>query len=128
MRILLDTHALIWWVDQDHLLTASAYAAIQDPSNEVLLSAATVWEMAIKVGVGKLNLSLPYRPWMEKAVLDLGAEILPITVEFADAQTRLPHHHRDPFDRLLAAQSLTENIPLVSADAIFDRYAVSRLW
>src|SRR5262245_58526064 len=103
-------------------------AAIQPPTHEVLLSAATIWELSIKVGQGKLTLSLPYRPWMEKAIADLKLTILPITVEYAERQATLPPHHKDPFDRLLIAQALVEGIPVVSADAAFDPYGVTRLW
>ena len=128
MRILLDTHALIWYVDQDHLLGAAAHAAITDPANELLLSTATIWEISIKVGLKKLSLSLPFRDWMNRAIADLGLTLLPITVEYADAQAGLPYHHRDPFDRLLVAQAQVENVPLVSGDVMFDHYGIPRLW
>ena len=128
MRLLIDTHALIWYVDQDHLLSPTAHAAITDPSNDLLLSSGSVWEIAIKAGLKKLTLSQPYRPWIEKAMADLGLSLLPITVEHADAQAGLPMHHKDPFDRLLVAQSVIEKVPLVSADAHFDPYGITRLW
>ncbi|MCC6123747.1 MAG: type II toxin-antitoxin system VapC family toxin [Pirellulales bacterium] len=128
MRLLLDTHALIWYVDQDHLLSTSAHAAITDPANDLLLSAGTIWEIGIKVGLSKLSLSMPYREWMNKAIADLGLTLLPISVEYADVQAGLPRHHGDPFDRLLAAQARVENIPLVSSDPIFDRYGLKRIW
>jgi PIN domain nuclease of toxin-antitoxin system len=128
MRLLLDTHALIWYVDQDHLLSASAHAAITDPANDLLLSAGTIWEISIKVGLKKLSLSMPYRAWMNKAIADLGLTLLPITVEYADVQAGLPRHHGDPFDRLLAAQAQVENTPLVSSDPIFDQYGLKRIW
>ena len=128
MRVLLDTHTVIWWVDQDHLLGAAARAAITDPANELLLSAGTIWEIAIKVALGKLSLSMPYRQWMTQAMKDLGATLLPITIEYADAQARLPLHHRDPFDRLLIAQAQVDDVPLISGDAIFDQYSIARLW
>jgi PIN domain nuclease of toxin-antitoxin system len=128
VRLILDTHALIWYVDQDHLLSRPAHAAITNPGNELFLSAATVWELSIKVGLGKLTLSGPYRPWIEKAISDLRLIQLPVSVEYADAQSRLPHHHGDPFDRLIIAQALTEGVPVVSADAVFDRYGVTRIW
>jgi len=98
MRVLIDTHALIWAVDQPTQLGKAAAAAIQEPSNELFLSAATVWELAVKVGLKKLTLSMPYRDWMNKAIGDLGLSVLPITVDYADAQAVLPPHHRDPFD------------------------------
>ena len=125
---MLDTHALIWYVDQDHLLSASAHAAITDPANDLLLSAGTIWEIGIKVGLNKLSLSMPYREWMNKAIADLGLTLLPINVEYADAQAGLPRHHGDPFDRLLAAQARVENIPLISSDSIFDQYGLKRIW
>lgn len=128
MRVLVDTHALIWYVDQDHLLPPAAYSAITDPANDVMVSAATVWEVAIKTGTGKLSLSAPYRQWMTKALTDLGAAMVPVDVEYADRQAGLPFHHRDPFDRLLVAQALVENVPLVSGDAQFDLYGVTRIW
>jgi PIN domain nuclease of toxin-antitoxin system len=79
-------------------------------------------------GLGKLTLSLSYRDWMNKAIADLGLAVLPVTVEYADVQARLPWHHRDPFDRLIIAQPLTEKTSVVSADAAFDPYGVTRLW
>ena len=128
MRLLIDSQSLIWYVDQEHLLSPITHRAISDPANDLLLSAATVWEIAIKVGLKKLALSLPYRVWMEKAISDLDLIILPITVETAEVQSDLPWHHRDPFDRLIIAQALVENISIISIDSIFDHYGISRLW
>ena len=128
MRLLLDSHALIWYVDQDHLVSRAAHAVIGDPTNDLLLSAATIWEVSIKLSLGKLTLSLPFRQWMSQAMSDLGVAVLPITVEYADVQASLPNHHRDPFDRLLVAQAQVENLPLVSNDSVFDRYGITRLW
>ena len=121
-------HTLIWYVDQDHLLSPTAQAAITDPSNDLLLSAASIWEIAIKVGIGKLSLSSPYPQWISKAIADLGLTVLPITIEYAAAQIQQPMHHRDPFDRLLAAQAQVENVPIVSGDPAFDPYGIQRLW
>jgi PIN domain nuclease of toxin-antitoxin system len=126
--LLLDSHTVVWAVDAPTRLGPHAVAALEDPANELLLSAASIWEIGIKVGLNKLSLSMPYRQWMNKAIADLGLTLLPITVEYADAQAALPRHHGDPFDRLLAAQARVENIPLVSADAVFDQYAVNRIW
>ena len=80
MTLLIDAHAIIWYVDQDHLLSQTAHAAITDPANELLLSAGTIWEIAIKVGLKKLALSQPFRLWMENAIADLGVVVLPNTV------------------------------------------------
>ena len=101
---------------------------MEDASNQLLISAATVWEIAIKVGLGKLSLSMPYREWMNRVIADLGATLLPITVEYAGVQATLPNYHRDPFDRMLIAQARVENVPFVSSDDAFDQYGISRLW
>jgi PIN domain nuclease of toxin-antitoxin system len=82
--------------------------------------------LAIKIGLGKLTLSLPFPTWMNRAVTDLSLTILPITIECADTQSRLDNHHRDPFDRLLVAHALVMSAPLISSDPIFDRYGISR--
>jgi PIN domain nuclease of toxin-antitoxin system len=128
MRLLIDTQAVIWYVDQDQQLSTAAHTAISDPANDLLLSAASVWEIGIKVGLGKLALSLPYRQWMTKAIADLGLVVLPITVEYADVQAGLPRHHGDPFDRLIVAQAVVEGVPIVSSETQFDAYGVTRLW
>ena len=128
MRPLIDTRSVIWYVDQDHLLSPTAHAAITDPANDLLLSAASVWEIAIKVGLGKLTLSLPYRQWMAKAIADLSLSILPITVDYADVQAGLPQHHRDPFDRLIVAQAIVEGISVIRADPQLDAYGITRIW
>ena len=128
MRLLLDSHTVIWAVDDPARLGSQAALALQDAANDLLLSAATIWELSIKVGLGKLSLSLPFRQWMNQAITDLGTTILPITVEYADVQARLPDHHGDPFDRLLVAQTQVENVTLVSIDAVFDRYGINRVW
>jgi PIN domain nuclease of toxin-antitoxin system len=128
VKLLLDTHTFIWAVDQPTLLGPNAKTTLEDLANNLMLSAATIWEIAIKVGLKKLTLSLPYRQWMTRAISDLGVTTLPVTVEYADVQAELPQHHRDPFDRLLIAQAIVENVPLVSNDTIFDQYGVARVW
>lgn len=128
MRLLIDSHALIWYVDQHQQLSSTSHAAISDPSNELLLSAGSIWEIAIKIGIGKLVLTQPYSLWMSRALTDLGVTVLPITVEYADVQASLPKHHSDPFDRLMVAQAIVEKIPIVSADAMMDAYGITRVW
>ena len=128
MRILLDSHALIWAVDRPALLSDASRSALQDVNNRLTISAATVWELSIKIGLGKLQLTTSLRDWLQAAMRDLGLELLPITIDHADRQTQLPFHHRDPFDRLLIAQALVEQMPLVSCDAKFDPCGVSRIW
>jgi PIN domain nuclease of toxin-antitoxin system len=128
VRHLLDACSLIWYVDQPHQLSAPAHAAITAGTNDLYLSSATVWEISIKAGLGKLKLSAPFRPWIEKAISDLSLILLPITVEVADDQSRLPRHHGDPFDRILVATCLADTLSVVSADVIFDAYGVTRVW
>ena len=128
MRVLLDSHALLWAMDAPDKLGGQAASALRDLDNKLLLSAATLWELAIKVGSGKLALGLPYWQWMEKAIADLDLELVPVTVAYAECQAVLPTHHRDPFDRLLIAQALVDDLPVVCADSAFDAYGVKRIW
>ncbi|MCO6455414.1 MAG: type II toxin-antitoxin system VapC family toxin [Pirellulaceae bacterium] len=128
MRLLLDSHAVIWAVDDPSRLSAQAVVELQTPANELVMSAATIWEIAIKLGMRKLSLSMPYEDWMSMVISQLRLSVLPITVEYAGAQAALPFHHRDPFDRLLVAQSIVEQVTLVSNDPVFDQYGVTRLW
>lgn len=128
MRLLVDAHTVIWAADDPSKLGPRAKTELENPDNDLLLSAGTIWEIAIKVGLGKLSLSMPYREWMNQAISDLKMTLLPITVDHADVQGNLPRHHGDPFDRLLVAQAQVEKIPLVSADPGFDLYGLNRLW
>lgn len=128
MRLILDTHTLIWSVDDPSKVSSAAMAAMTDPTSERFISAATIWELAIKVGQGKLTLSLPYREWIERAIDDLDLAILPITVEYGERQAQLPDHHRDPFDRLIVAQALVDRFRVVSIDAQLDAYGIDRIW
>ena len=128
MRVLIDTHTLLWAVDQPAQLGAAALVVLQEPTNSLLLSAATIWEIAVKVGLRKLSLSVSYRQWIGKAMIDLGLSILPITVEYADVQANLVRHHGDSFDRFVVAQAMVENLAIVSIDEVFDRYGVKRIW
>jgi len=111
VKLLLDTHTLIWAVDDPAQLGAQAVAELQDPTNELLLSAGSIWELAIKVGSKKLELSMPYRQWILQAISDLGLIILPISVEYANVQTELPFHHKDPFDRFWLRRHSTNRSP-----------------
>jgi len=128
VRLLLDAHALIWAVDEPAKLGSQAAQELQNSANELLLGAGTIWEIAIKVALKKLTLSLSFSQWMQQATNNLGLAILPISVAHAHRQIDLPAHHRDPFDRLLAAQAIEENMTIVSADAVFDQYRAQRLW
>ena len=128
MKLLLDTHALLWLVEDDPKLTPSAVNLLVDPGNDLLLSPATYWERAIKVSIGKYLLADPLGDYIEEAIRLYGLTIVPITVAHAEAIVNLPHHHKDPFDRMLIAQSIVEGASLISSDKAFDAYSVTRLW
>lgn len=127
MKYLLDTHILIWHLEADLQLPLSLSALIDDPAHEVFISAASLWEMTIKVSLGKLTLAQPLASIFQH-VQQVGFETLPIQPQHLLVLAQLPLHHRDPFDRLLIAQSITEPMPLISADQMLDAYGVSRLW
>lgn len=128
MRMLLDTHAFLWYVLDDRQLSANARAAIEEDEAVVLISPASFWEIAIKISLGNYSLTVPYERFWRSGIEDNRFRILPIELHHTAALVTLPFHHRDPFDRLLIAQSLVEGIPLVSADAQFDAYSIRRLW
>jgi PIN domain nuclease of toxin-antitoxin system len=128
MTLLLDTHAFLWFCQDDQALSISAKALIEDPSNRKLVSVASCWEIAIKAGLGKLNLGEPSGTYIPNALSRTGFDLLAITLVHATAVESLPQHHKDPFDRLLISQAQTEGIPLVSADRHFDAYGITRLW
>lgn len=128
MRLLLDTHTFLWWNVDDDRLSQSARALITDPANQVLISAASAWEMAIKSARGRLTLPMPVRRYVSTRVASQGFEVLPINLSHALAVAELPEFHADPFDRLLVAQSQLEDIPLVTADRWIGRYEVRILW
>jgi PIN domain nuclease of toxin-antitoxin system len=128
MRHLLDTHAFLWFVLNDPQLSPTALSLINDPANDILVSPATYWEMAIKVGLGKLDLHASYDDFMHRGIVGNDFEILPIEPRHTSVLTTLPLHHRDPFDRLLVAQALVEAISIISSDAQLDAYGVKRLW
>ena len=118
MRLLLDTHVFLWWCADDPRLTGRERAAIGSAANDVFLSAASVWEMAIKQGLGRLEIPEP----ASAAAARLGIEALPVTFEHAEATLELPPLHRDPFDRLLVAQAGTEGLTLLTHDPLLRAY------
>ena len=128
MRLLLDTHAFLWFVLKDSRLSAVAQATIADPENTVLFSPASYWEIAIKVSIGKYSIPGDFGEFMQQQIDDNDFRIQPLSVSHAAQVASLPFHHRDPFDRLLIAQSIVENVPLVSADGTFDEYSIDRIW
>lgn len=128
MRLLLDTHAFLWWVSDDAALSRRARSAIADRSNACLVSAASAWEIAIKTSLGKLEIDGEVARFIPEQMAENGFEVLPIELSHVTRVARMPFHHRDPFDRLLAAQALEEGLAMVSADVIFRRYGVTRVW
>jgi PIN domain nuclease of toxin-antitoxin system len=123
MRLLLDTHALLWWLEDSVELSADARDRIADGSNEVVVSAASAWEMAIKQATGKLRVPDDLVAALEASVL----ATLPITFDHALRAGSLPPHHQDPFDRMLIAQAMIEGLTIVTRDPHFEPYGVPRL-
>jgi len=130
VTILLDTHALLWFVEGSAALSSRAKAAIENIDNMPMYSIVSVWEMAIKIGRGRLTISRPLYPEFADMLQDHGFQQLDISYRHASKVTELPIHkdHGDPFDRLLIAQALVEGLPIVSHDSAFDRYPVSLIW
>jgi PIN domain nuclease of toxin-antitoxin system len=128
MQALLDTHALLWWLSDDRALTKRARTMIGDPANSVLVSAASAWEIATKVRLGKLptaaDLAADFAGHLQREAF----QMLEISWDHAIRAGLLPGPHKDPFDRMLIAQAQAENIPIVSNEAVFDTYGVRRLW
>ncbi len=128
MRVLLDTHAFLWFITDDPKLSATAKAVIADPNNEILISPASYWEIAIKCSIGKYPLNASFEAFIVQGIDGNGFIILPIEPKHTAALTNMPFHHRDPFDRLLVAQCMTEAIDVISNDAVLDAYGIRRLW
>lgn len=127
MRVLLDTHAFLWFVTADPRLSSRASSTIAD-AHDVLLSLASCWEIAIKSSLGKLTLTVSVERFVTEQIAFNRVDLLHIELPHAARVATLPWHHRDPFDRLLAAQALHEKVPLVTADLVFRRYGVKRIW
>lgn len=128
MTLLLDTHSFLWFWWDDSQLSVTAKQAIRDPANRKLVSTASCWEIAIKVSLKKLDLGAPYRGFIHQHMVRNNFELLQITDEHLAELVDLPFHHKDPFDRLLVAQSLYERIPIVSIDPQLDTYGTTRIW
>ena len=128
MTLLLDTHSFLWFWWDDPQLSETAKQAICDATNRKLISTVSCWEIAIKVSLKKLDLGVPYRGFIHEHMVRNNFELLQITDEHLAMLVALPFHHKDPFDRLLIAQALYEQIPNVSVDPQLDAYSVTRIW
>ncbi len=128
MRVLLDTHALLWWLAGDAALSSGAQACIADPANEIFVSAASAWEVSTKHRLGKLPGAGPLAVDFARELAAQGFQPLPISVGHGQAAGALVGAHRDPFDRMLIAQAIDERMALVSNETAFDAFAVLRIW
>ena len=128
MRVLLDTHAFLWWIADSARLSGAARRAIEDDANTIFVSAASAWEIATKHRIGKLAQAEAVALDVAGSIAGQGFEGLAMTVDDAERAGRLPGPHRDPFDRVLIAQALARNLTIVSVDQVFDGYGVHRLW
>lgn len=128
MRFLVDTHALIWFLFDDPRLSKRARKLIMKADSSVSLSIASLWEIGIKVSIGKLKLGIEYKEFLDEFILGRDFDLQPIKLDALVQSVGLPWHHRDPFDRLLIAQAQTLKIPIVSNDRRFDQYDIELLW
>ena len=128
MNLILDTHSFLWFIMGSPRLSGNARALIEDDAHDKRLSTASLWEMAIKLSLGRLTLAEPFGALIPQQLRVSGIEILNIAIDHLAVLTTLPFHHRDPFDRLIIAQAIVEQCPIVSVDPAFDVYPVERLW
>jgi len=124
VRLLLDTHTFLWFIGGSEELSRAARGLIEDPNNQRLLSVASLWEMAIKVSLGKLKLDLSFVELAEREIRGNAIELLVIRPDHLDELAKLPFHHRDPFDRLLVATAMVEGLTLVSSDTLLAQYPI----
>ena len=127
MRVLIDTHALLWYLQGDPNLSNLALTTIENKDNDVFVSIVTLWEIAIKSGLGKLELQRPFEN-LEVDLQQLDIKILPINFAELDIYRSLPLHHRDPFDRILIAQSIGNSLTMITRDALFEPYSIRVMW
>jgi PIN domain nuclease of toxin-antitoxin system len=128
VKLLLDTHAFLWFITGNLALSRKCRTLIEDDNNQKFVSIASVTEIAIKTSLGKLALERPFAEIIPQQLRGNNFHPLAFTIEHAVSLSRLPFHHRDPFDRMIIAQSLTENLPVLSNDSAFDAYGVERVW
>ena len=127
MKLLLDTHIFIWWADEPEKLSPVALSALEDETNDLILSVISVWEIQVKIQLGKLKLNQPLKELIKSQQETNGLQILPVELSHVLSLDTLPFHHKDPFDRLLIAQSIVEDVTLVTADDKFSSYPTKLL-
>ena len=128
MKFIADTHAFIWFITDSPQLSARAKKLFESSDSERLFSIASIWEIAIKASLGKLSFKKPLNEFLPEQIAANSIQLLNISLSHALRVEKLPFHHRDPFDRLIIAQSLTENLPVLSNDNAFDTYGIERVW
>ncbi len=128
MKLLLDTHAFLWFVTTDPKLSDNASSLISDLGNDVLVSPASYWEIAIKVGLGKYPTTVPFEEFFRRGIEGAAMTILPVGIRHAAVLSSLPMHHKDRFDRMIVSQAIAEQISVVSVDTALDQYPITRLW
>lgn len=128
MDLLLDTHTFLWFITDDPRLSRDALKLIDDRSNNKFVSIVSLWEIAIKVRIGKLTFTEPFDRLFPRQLEINGFDLLPVKIKHTSVVASLPLHHRDPFDRLLISQAMDENLSIVGSDKVFDDYGVIRLW
>lgn len=128
MKLLLDTHAFLWWIGDDARLSGPAREAIADPGNDVSFSVASAWELAIKTAIGRFEADGELRPFLDEHIQRNAFQVLPVKLEHAVSVASLPAHHRDPFDRLLVTQAAAEGLTLVTRDPQLAKYGIPILW
>ena len=128
MNLLIDSHTFVWWRDEPHKLSHTAFAKISNPSNYVFLSVVTVWELQIKIALNKFTVKSGLKNAVKDEQRNNGFQILPVYLSHALYLENLPLHHKDPFDRLLISQAIIENMTLVTADPEFAKYQANLLW
>jgi len=128
MKVILDAHAFLWYFTADPRLSKTAATTMMDVHNELVVSIASLWEIGIKSSIGKLTLPAPFATLIPQQLQQASIHVMEIRVVHIAAVCALPFHHKDPFDRMLAAQCQVENLPVLSADIIFDQYGIQRIW
>lgn len=127
MKLLLDTHTFLWFINDEPRLSSAALTLLES-DHDIFVSMATLWEIAIKYSLGKLSLPTPYEEFVTHQILTNEFNVLSIQIAHLTIVAQLPFHHRDPFDRILVAQSMLEDLPILSADPLLDRYSIKRMW